>query len=92
MNEPLTPEQQRARIIAELKAQPGPQPLKPIPPEILAEILAEQVPYEQGEREYRELMEAGGFSFEEVLEVFDRAAGEPDALDVPAGVPKRGVH
>ena len=49
MHKPLTPEQEAARskIIAELMAGPGPKPLKPIPPEIMAEILADQTPYEE---------------------------------------------
>jgi hypothetical protein len=69
MNEPLTPEQQRAKVVAELRARSGPQPLKPIPPEILAEILAgDQMPYEEAVREYRELIENGGYSLEPYLE------------------------
>jgi hypothetical protein len=78
MSEPLTPEEMRAKIVAELKARPGPQPLKPIPPEIMAELLADQLPYEEAEREYKELMEKGGLSFEQVLEAFDRAAERPN--------------
>jgi len=75
MSEPLTPEQARAKVIAELLAMPGPKPLKPIPPELLAELLADQPSYEEAERAYKELMEDGGFSFEEVLAAFDRGAG-----------------
>jgi hypothetical protein len=67
MSEPLTPEQERAKIVAAL-----PRPLKPIPPEIMAEILAEQVPYDQAEREYRELMEMGGVSIEPYLDELKR--------------------
>jgi hypothetical protein len=61
-----TPEQERARIIAELKALPV-QPLKPIPPDVMAEIMEDQIPYEQAEQEYRELMEKGGHSIEPYL-------------------------
>jgi hypothetical protein len=78
MSEPLTPDEERARIIAELKARPGPKPLKPIPPEIMAEILADQIPYEQAVQEYRELMEKGGYTFDEVLAAFDRGAGKSE--------------
>lgn len=62
----------RAKIIAELHAMPGPKPLKPIPPEIMAEILENQMPYEAAVREYKELMEKGGVSLEPFLEEFDR--------------------
>ena len=72
MNEPLTPEQIRAKVIADLMAQPGPKPLKPIPPEIMAELLADQLPYEEAEREYKELMEKGGVSIEPYLEELRR--------------------
>ena len=71
MNEPLTPEEQRAKIIAELKALPVPAS-QPIPPEIMAEILADQIPYEQAEQEYRELMENGGLHSIEHLMSFER--------------------
>jgi hypothetical protein len=63
MDEKLTPEQRRAKIIAEL-----PRPLKPIPPEIMAEILENQLPYEEALQEYKELMEQGGYSIEPYLE------------------------
>jgi hypothetical protein len=66
MNEQLTPEQHRAKLIAELRALPL-QPLKPIPPEIMAEILEDEMPYEQAEQEYRELMENGGCSIDPYL-------------------------
>lgn len=39
-------EAERAKIIAELYAMPGPKPLKPILPEIMAEILEDHLPYE----------------------------------------------
>ena len=72
MNESLTPEEVRAKIIAELMARPGPKPLKPIPPEVMAELLADQIPADQAEREYRELMENGGKSIEPYLEELRR--------------------
>jgi hypothetical protein len=78
MSEPLTPEQARAKAIAELMAMPGPKPLKPIPPEILAETLEDQIPYDQAVQEYKELMEKGGYSFDEVLAAFDRGAGRAE--------------
>lgn len=63
MDEKLTPEEQRAKLTAGL-----PRPLKPLPPEIKAEILAKQLPYEEALREYKELMEQGGYSIEPYLE------------------------
>lgn len=72
MNEPLTPEDARAKLIAELMARPGPKPLKPIPPEIMAELLADEMPPEEAERAYRELMENGGKSIEPYLEELRR--------------------
>ena len=72
MSEPLTPEEARAKIIAELKARPNARPLKPIPPEIMEELLADQIPYEQAVQEYRELMETGGISIEPYLEELKR--------------------
>ena len=57
----------RAKVIAELHARPGPNPLKPIPPEILAEILEDQIPYEEAVRDYKELMENGGEAIEPYL-------------------------
>ena len=73
-----TPEQQaeRAKIIAELWAQPGPKPLKPIPPDVMALVHEDETTHEEAERGYKELMENGGYSFEEVLAAFDRAAEE----------------
>jgi hypothetical protein len=44
----------------------------------MAEILADQVPYEQAVQEYRELMEKGGYTFDEVLAAFDRGAGKSE--------------
>jgi len=52
----------RAKVIAELHARPGPKPLKPIPPDIMAEILEDQLPYEEAVRDYKELMDGGGVS------------------------------
>jgi len=72
MSEPLTPEQIREKIIAELKARPGPQPMKPIPPEIMAELLADEMPPEEAEREYRELMCRGGVSLASYVEELKR--------------------
>jgi hypothetical protein len=72
MNEPLTPEEMRAKIIAELMARPGPKPLKPIPPEIMAELLADEMSPEEAERAYKELMENGGMSIEPYLEELRR--------------------
>lgn len=72
MSEPLTPEELRAKIVAELKARPGPKPMKPIPPEIMAELLADQVPAEQAEKEYLELMTNGGVSLTEYVEELKR--------------------
>jgi hypothetical protein len=72
MNEPLTPEQMRAKIIADLMARPGPKPLKPIPPEILAELMADEMPPEEAERAYKELMENGGVSIEPYLDELRR--------------------
>ena len=58
----------RARVIAELHTRPGTKSLKPIPPEIMAEILEDQIPYEEAVREYKELMEHGGVSLEPYLD------------------------
>lgn len=72
MNEPQTPEQMRAKIVAELMARYGPKPLKPIPPEVMAELMADDMPPEEAERAYRELMETGGVSIESYLEELRR--------------------
>ncbi len=56
----------RDRVIAQLRAE-GPQPLKPIPPELKAEILASMPPVEVMERELRDMMENGGIPAREVL-------------------------
>lgn len=72
MDESLTPDQERAKIIAELMARPGPKPLKPIPPEIMAEILEDQLPYNEAVREYKELIDNGGMSIEPYLEELKR--------------------
>jgi hypothetical protein len=72
MSESLTPEEMRAKIIADLMAQPGPKPLKPIPPEVMAELMADDMPPEEAERAYKELMEKGGVSIEPYLEELRR--------------------
>ena len=72
MNESQTPEQIRAKIIADLMAQPGPKPLKPIPPEILAELAADDMSPEEAERAYKELMENGGVSLTSYVEELKR--------------------
>ena len=69
------PEQARVRAIAELMALPGPKPVKPIPPEILAEILADDEPAEETVRQIKEMIANGGYSFAVVLAEFDQAAG-----------------
>lgn len=66
-------EAERTRIIAELHAMPGPKPLKPIPPDLKAEILADVESEEEWTSQMEELMRNGGHSFEEVLAAFDRA-------------------
>jgi hypothetical protein len=71
VDEKLTPEQQRAKLTAGL-----PKPLKPIPPEIMAEILADQIPYEEAERQYKDLVEKGGLPLGPFLEEFDRMLNE----------------
>ena len=71
MSEPLTPEQQRAMITAGL-----PRPLKPLPPEIKAEILANQIPYEEAKREYKELMEKGGHPLGPFLDELEQMLNE----------------
>ncbi len=72
MNESLSPDEQRVEIIRDLWARPGPKPLKPIPPELKAELFANMEPYEDAERGYRELMEKGGVSIDDLLEELDR--------------------
>ena len=72
MSEPRTPEEMRAKIIADLMAQPGPKPLKPIPPEVLAELMADDMTPEEAEHAYRELMENGGVSLTEYVEGLKR--------------------
>jgi hypothetical protein len=67
MDESLTPEQLRAKLTEGL-----PRPLKPLPPEIRAEILAKQIPYEEAIREYKELMEKGGYPLGPFLDEFER--------------------
>ncbi len=64
----------RDRVIARLRAE-GPQPLKPLPPELKAEILATMPPVEVMERELRDMMENGGIPAREVLADLDREFG-----------------
>lgn len=74
MDEPLTPEQARVKIIAELMALPGPKPLKPIPPELKAEALAadEMESEEEVMRQIEELRRTGGVSIDDLLTELDR--------------------
>ena len=78
MSEPLTPEQARVKAIAELMAMPGPKPLKPIPPELKAEALAEfeLESEEEVARQVEELRRTGGVPIEPVLEKLARLAEE----------------
>ena len=76
MDEPLTPEQQRAKIIAELMGMPGPKPLKPIPPELKAEFLADVETEEEWLRQFEELLKNGGVPIEPVLVELDQMAEE----------------
>jgi hypothetical protein len=74
MNEPLTPEQARVKAIAELMAMPGPRPLKPIPPEVKAEVLAEfeLESEEEVARQVEELRKSGGVSIDQLIEELER--------------------
>ena len=74
MSEPLTPEQARVKAIAELMAMPGPKPLKPIPPELKAEALADLEPEEEVARQVEELMRTGGVPIEPLLEKLAKMA------------------
>jgi len=78
VEEPLTPEQARVKAITELMAMPGPQPLKPIPPELKAEALAEieLESEEEIERQIEELRRTGGASIDALLEELDRRVAE----------------
>ena len=78
MNEPLTPEQARVKAIAELMAMPGPKPLKPIPPEVKAEALAEfeWESEEEVARQVDELRRTGGVPIEPLLEELGRRVRE----------------
>jgi hypothetical protein len=76
MSEPLTPEQQRAKAIAELIAMPGPKPLRPIPPELKAEALADLEPEEEVIRQIEELRRTGGVPIEPLLAELDRLVAE----------------
>ena len=78
MSEPLTPEQARVKAIAELMALPGPKPLKPIPPDLKAEVLAEfeLESEEEVARQVEELERTGGVPIEPLLEELDRMVEE----------------
>jgi hypothetical protein len=76
MDEPLTPEQIREKIIAELRARPGPKPMKPIPPELKAEALADIESEEEWERQLSELRQTGGEPIEPLLAELDRMVEE----------------
>jgi hypothetical protein len=78
MNEPLTPEQARVKAIAELMALPGPKPLKPIPPELKAQALAEfeLESEEEVAVQVEELQRTGGVPIEPLLEELDRMVEE----------------
>jgi hypothetical protein len=78
MNEPLTPEQARVKAIGELMAMPGPKPLKPIPPDLKAEALAEfeMESEEEVARQVEELEITGGVPIEPLLEELDRMVEE----------------
>lgn len=76
MSEPLTPEQARVKAITELMAMPGPKPLKPIPPALKAEVLAEfeLESEEEVARQVEELKRTGGVSIEPLIEELERRA------------------
>lgn len=70
-------EAERAKIIAELHAMPGPKPLRPIPPEEMAWALNDLPPVEERLREYKELMTAENrLSLEGVLNEIDQMVGD----------------
>jgi len=78
VEEQLTPEQARVKIITDLLALPGPKPLKPIPPDLKAEVLAE-IELESEEevaRQVEELRLSGGVSLEPLLAELDRMVEE----------------
>jgi hypothetical protein len=77
MNEPLTPEPARVKAIAELMAMPGPKPLKPIPPDVKAGVLAEFELESEGEvaRQVEELRRTGGIPIEPLLAELRRRVG-----------------
>jgi hypothetical protein len=78
MSEPLTREQARVKAIAELMALPGPKPLKPIPPELKAEVLAEfeLESEEEVARQVEELEKSGGVPIEPLIEELQRRVQE----------------
>ena len=78
MSEPLTREQARVKAIAELMALPGPKPLKPIPPDLKAQALAdfELESEEEVVAQIEELKRTGGVPIEPLLEELDRMVDE----------------
>ncbi len=68
MKEDKATAEARARIVEQLRSLPGPQPMKPIPPELMAEFMANPEPVEEVERKYRELVNGGGLSIEPYLD------------------------
>jgi hypothetical protein len=78
MIDPLTVEQGRAQAIAELMAMPGPKPLKPIPPDLKAEAIAEfeMESEEEVARQVEELLISGGVPIEPLLERLSRMVQE----------------
>ena len=72
-------EAERARVIADIQAMPGPRPLRPIPPEELAWALNDLPPVEVRLREYHELITAENRpSLEGVLSELDQMVGDAE--------------
>lgn len=68
---------ERAKVLAEVHAMPGPKPLKPIPADELAWALDDLPPVEDRLREYQELMAAENrLSLEGVLNEIDQMVGD----------------
>lgn len=78
MNDPQTPDEARAKLLAELLSRSGPKPLKPIPPELMAEALAYVESEEEWERLLAEVRRTGGDPqpIEALLAELDRPVGE----------------
>jgi len=66
------------KAITELMALPGPKPLKPIPPDLKAEVLAEfeLESEEEVARQVEELKRTGGVPIEPLLKELDRMVEE----------------